>query len=179
MRELGSVFSILGCRQAVRQRTLTPSSRGFESRQPSQRQAAAPKSRISPPWGSRFLLPAFLRNKLRLGALYASHKLFDLCFCGSIVDGESTFSLLAMYPIYCVINAHICVFPVFSKPARASASHLVEAVKLLYLGFPFYFPAHTNTRQFPLGSFFAFAIITPPYKDAALLLMDGAAFLFF
>ena len=36
LRELGSVFSILGCRQAVRQRTLTPSSRGFESRQPSQ-----------------------------------------------------------------------------------------------------------------------------------------------
>ncbi len=36
MRELGSVFSIMGCRQAVRQRTLTPSSRGFESRQPSQ-----------------------------------------------------------------------------------------------------------------------------------------------
>ena len=30
------MFSILGCRQAVRQRTLTPSSRGFESRQPSQ-----------------------------------------------------------------------------------------------------------------------------------------------
>ena len=28
---------ILGCRQAVRQRTLTPSPRGFESRQPSQK----------------------------------------------------------------------------------------------------------------------------------------------
>lgn len=28
-------YRILGCRQAVRQRTLTPSPRGFESRQPS------------------------------------------------------------------------------------------------------------------------------------------------
>ena len=42
LRELGSVFSILGCRQAVRQRTLTPSSRGFESRQPSQKSSRAP-----------------------------------------------------------------------------------------------------------------------------------------
>ena len=30
-------YRILGCRQAVRQRTLTPSPRGFESRQPSQK----------------------------------------------------------------------------------------------------------------------------------------------
>lgn len=60
--------------------------------------------------------------------------------------------------------------------ARASASHLVEAVKLLYLGFPFSFPAHTNTRQFPLGSFFAFAIITPPYKDAALFQLERGGF---
>ena len=32
----------MGCRQAVRQRTLTPSSRGFESRQPSQKSSRAP-----------------------------------------------------------------------------------------------------------------------------------------
>ncbi len=32
----------MGCRQAVRQRTLTPSSRGFESRQPSQNNERRP-----------------------------------------------------------------------------------------------------------------------------------------
>ncbi len=58
LRELGSVFSILGCRQAVRQRTLTPSSRGFESRQPSQGLHPRQVANLTL-WGSRFFCPRF------------------------------------------------------------------------------------------------------------------------
>ena len=67
LRELGSVFSILGCRQAVRQRTLTPSSRGFESRQPSQGLHPRQVANLTL-WGSRFFLPA-----LSAGIDYTTH----------------------------------------------------------------------------------------------------------
>ena len=48
-------YRILGCRQAVRQRTLTPSPRGFESRQPSQKKGLCVLqspffNRINPFW---------------------------------------------------------------------------------------------------------------------------------
>ena len=52
-------YQILGCRQAVRQRTLTPSPRGFESRQPSQKKGLCV---LQSPFFNK--INSFLRNHL-------------------------------------------------------------------------------------------------------------------
>ena len=93
LRELGSVFSILGCRQAVRQRTLTPSSRGFESRQPSQGLHPRQVANLTL-WGSRFFLPAFcidiyfIALTQTCGAHFAHRRFFFLLkFCARAYSG--------------------------------------------------------------------------------------------
>ena len=92
-RKLGSVFSILGCRQAVRQRTLTPSSRGFESRQPSQGLHPRQVANLTL-WGSRFFLPAFcidiyfIALTQTCGAHFAHRRFFFLLkFCARAYSG--------------------------------------------------------------------------------------------